>query len=72
MTLMDISNLPGALKVAVLIHSMDKATAGRIMDAMNEKERKLVQSHMAQIGDSISPQLISKIADPLCIAAWRW
>jgi len=58
---MDTTNLPGALKVAVLIHSMGEEVSRDILARMGDTERKLIQEHMSQI-DSISPEVVEKIS----------
>lgn len=58
---MDTTNLPGALKVAVLIHSMGEEISRDIMARMGDAEKKLIQQHMSQI-DSISPEVVEKIS----------
>lgn len=68
---MNVAQLPGSLKVAVLIHSMDKATTDRILAAMNEQERKLVKEHLAQLGDTVSPEIVSSIAEEFLVMAGR-
>lgn len=68
---MNVAQLPGSLKVAVLIHSMDKVTTDRILAAMNEQERKLVKEHLAQLGDTVSPEIVSSIAEEFLVMAGR-
>lgn len=58
---MDTTHLPGALKVAVLIHSMGEEISRDIMARMGDAEKKLIQQHMSQI-DSISPEVVEKIS----------
>jgi flagellar motor switch protein FliG len=57
---MDTTNLSGALKVAVLIHSMGEKVSKDILSRMGEAEKKLVQQNMSQIG-SISQDVLDKI-----------
>jgi flagellar motor switch protein FliG len=57
---MDTTHLSGALKVAVLIHSMGENFSKDILSRMGEAERKLVQQNMSQIG-SISQEVLDKI-----------
>lgn len=68
---MNVAQLPGSLKVAVLIHSMDKATTDRILAAMSEQERKLVKEHLAQLGDTVSPEIVNRIAEEFLVMAGR-
>ena len=52
--------MPGALKVAVLIHSMGEKVSKEILGQMGDKEKAIVQQHLAQI-DTISPEVVEKI-----------
>jgi flagellar motor switch protein FliG len=65
---MDTTQLSGALKVAVLIHSMGDKISRDILNRMAEDEKKLVQQHMSQIG-SISPEVVNKIAQEFAMLA---
>ena len=65
---METTQLPGALKVAVLIHSMGENISRDILSRMGEDEKKLVQQHMSQIG-SISPEVVEKIAQEFAMLA---
>jgi flagellar motor switch protein FliG len=65
---MDTTQLSGALKVAVLIHSMGEKVSRDILDRMGDAEKKLVQQHMSQIG-SISPEVVDKIAQEFAMLA---
>ncbi|MFH0995970.1 MAG: flagellar motor switch protein FliG [Pseudomonadota bacterium] len=65
---MDTTQLSGALKVAVLIHSMGEKISRDILNRMGEDEKKLVQQHMSQIG-SISPEVVNKIAQEFAMLA---
>ncbi|MBW1850461.1 MAG: flagellar motor switch protein FliG [Deltaproteobacteria bacterium] len=58
---MDPNNLPGPLKVAILIKSVGEDKAQKIMTAMNEKERELIRKHMSQLGE-VSSELVEKVA----------
>ncbi|MDP4979813.1 MAG: flagellar motor switch protein FliG [Desulfobacterales bacterium] len=58
---MDARNLPGPLKVAILIQSLDQGAAQRIIGGLNDKERKLIHSHLNQMGP-VAPVLIEKVA----------
>lgn len=59
---MDPKNLPGSLKIAILIQSMSEEAARTIINSLEEKEREIVSNHMAQMG-SISPDLVDKVAE---------
>ncbi len=65
---MDTTHLSGALKVAVLIHSMGEKVSKDILSRMGEAEKKLVQQHLSQI-DSISPEVVEKIAQEFAMLA---
>ena len=65
---MDTNQLPGALKVAVLIHSMGEKVSKDIMDRMGPSERELVKQHLSQIG-SISPEVVEKISKEFAMLA---
>ena len=67
---MDTTNLPGALKVAVLIHSMGEEISRDIMARMGDAEKKLIQQHMSQI-DSISPEVVEKISQEFAMLVER-
>lgn len=58
---MDPNNLPGPLKVAILIKSVGEDRAQKIMNAMNGKEREIIRKHMTQLGE-VSPKLVEKVA----------
>jgi flagellar motor switch protein FliG len=67
---MDTAHLPGALKVAVLIHSMGEEVSRDILARMGDAERKLIQEHMSQI-DSISPEVVEKISQEFAMLVER-
>ncbi len=58
---MDKIPLSGALKVAVLIHSLGEKTSREILNQMGEAERKIVQEHLMQV-DAIAPEVVEQIA----------
>ena len=58
---MDPNNLPGPLKVAILIKSMGADVTQRVLSTLNGNERELIKKHMAELGE-ISPQLVEKVA----------
>lgn len=58
---MNASNLPGSLKVAILIQSLDKEAARKIIGGLNDTERKLIHSHLNQMGP-VAPALVEKVA----------
>jgi flagellar motor switch protein FliG len=58
---MDARNLPGSLKVAILIQSMGARAAGEILNCLDEAEKAKIGVHLAELG-SISPDLVEKVA----------
>ena len=58
---MDPNNLPGPLKVAILIKSVGEEVSHKILKVMNENEKELVRKHMSQLGE-VSPDLVEKVA----------
>ena len=58
---MDARNLPGPLKVAILIQALDQGAAQRVIGGLSDKERKLIHSHLNQMGP-VAPVLIEKVA----------
>jgi flagellar motor switch protein FliG len=58
---MDAKNLPGSLKVAILIQSMGPHAAGEILNSLGEEERGMIRAHLSQMG-AISPDLVEKVA----------
>jgi len=59
---MDPRNLPGSIKAAILIQSAGKVTSEKILNRLEEQERKLVTEHLTQMGE-ISPDLEEKVAE---------
>ncbi len=58
---MDTNNLPGPLKVAILIKSVGEQAAQKILAVMDENEKEIVRKHMSQLGE-LSPDVIEKVA----------
>lgn len=58
---MDIRNLSGPLKAAILIHSLGPDTSGVVLNGLSEEEKKVVSQHLDQMG-SISPQVVEYVA----------
>ena len=58
---MDLNNLPGSLKVAVLLKAVEKDTQNKILHMMSEEEKKLILSNLSQLND-ISPDVIEKVS----------
>lgn len=58
---MDPRNLPGSLKVAILVQSLSTEAAHRLMRGLSDEERSLVAGHMSQMGP-ISPELVESVS----------
>ncbi len=58
---MDAKDLPGPLKIAIMIKSLGPDVGNVLMDGLTPAEKEAVGGQMAQLG-SISPDLIEKIA----------
>jgi len=58
---MDPTNLSGPLKAAILIRSMDKEAAQRILNNLTDDEQKVVSRQLDQMG-TISTQVIEDVA----------
>ncbi len=58
---MDAKDLPGPLKIAILVKSLGPDIGKVIMDGLTPAEKEAVSGQMAQLG-SISPDLVEKIA----------
>jgi len=58
---MDPKTLPGSIKVAIIIQSAGKVGAAKILSMMNEKERRVIENHLAQMGE-ISPDVVEKVS----------
>jgi flagellar motor switch protein FliG len=59
---MDAKNLPGSLKAAILIHSMGKEASQGILNSLQEEERRLVQTHLAQLVGAVPPEIVESVA----------
>lgn len=58
---MELKNLPGPLKAAILIQSLDRDMAEEIMESLAEPERRLLKERLAQLGD-IASDVREKVA----------
>ncbi len=58
---MDAKDLPGPLKIAILVKSLGPDGGNVIMEGLAPAEKEAVNGQMAQLG-SISPDLVEKIA----------
>jgi flagellar motor switch protein FliG len=59
--MMDLSNLPGSIKAAILIHSMGIEMSGMIMNNMDPAQQQLIKKHLNEIGD-ISPDIVEAVS----------
>ena len=59
---MDARNLPGSLKIAILIQSLGTETSQIIMRNLADSEKQAVLAQMEQLGN-VSPELVEKIAE---------
>ncbi len=67
---MDSKNLPGSLKVAILLQAIGEDISHAVFTNLDDAERKMIQSQLFQIGD-ISPDLVEKIAQEFTEMAKR-
>ncbi len=58
---MDIRNLSGPLKAAILIRSLGPDMTGAVLNGLSEDEKKIVTQHLDQMG-TIPPQVIEYVA----------
>jgi flagellar motor switch protein FliG len=58
---MDTNNLPGPLKLAILIKAVGDPAAQRILGSLNDGEKEVIRKHMLQLGE-ISQDLVEKVA----------
>ena len=58
---MDPKTLPGSIKVAIIIQSAGKVGSAKILSMMNEEERRVIENHLAQMGE-ISPDVVEKVS----------
>lgn len=59
---MDPKKLPGSLKVAILIQSMGRNEAERVISSFTDSERELIMGHLSQMG-AISPEVVERVAE---------
>lgn len=65
-----MNRLSGSLKAAILIHSMGRSVAERILDRLTHEERVLVNRHMDQMG-TISTEVVEQVAKEFTSRARR-
>jgi flagellar motor switch protein FliG len=59
---MDIRNLSGSLKAAILIHSLGPEASRGILNSLDDTERLVVQEHLKQM-KQVSPAIAEKVAE---------
>ena len=59
---MDPNNLPGSLKIAILIQSMGEEASQVIINSLDNEEKEIVRNHLDRMG-TISPELVEKISE---------
>jgi len=68
---MEVSKLPGPLKAAILLQFLGADVAGKILERLDAKKRKLIEEHMAQIG-TVPPVLFEKVAQEFALMARQY
>ena len=58
---MNVRNLPGSLKLAILVQSLDDKAAKDVIENLESEERKTVLKHLTELGD-VSVDLVEKVA----------
>lgn len=59
---MEQPNLPGPLKVAILIHALGEPASGEILNHLNSEERNLIRSQMDRL-DTVSPDVVHQVTE---------
>ena len=59
---MDPNNLPGSLKIAILVQSMGEETSKTIINSLDDREKEVVRNHLDQMGP-ISSELVEKVVE---------
>ena len=67
---MDIRNLSGPLKAAILIRSLGPEVTGSVLNGLSQDEKKVVNQHLDQMG-AISTQVIEYVAREFMASAAR-
>ena len=65
-----MNTLSGSLKAAILIHSIGRLAAERILPRLTEEEKELVRQHLSQIGE-ISADVVERVAKEFTDLAQR-
>jgi len=58
---MNPNNLPGSLKIAILVQSMSDGASQAIINSLDDGEKEVVKNHLDQMG-IISPDIAEKVA----------
>jgi flagellar motor switch protein FliG len=58
---MDPRNLPGHLKVAILLQSLGREETEKILNSLQDAEREMIKNHLSQLG-AIQNDLVEKVA----------
>ena len=67
---MKMNQLSGSLKAAILIHSMGRAAAERILSRFTREEKELINRHLDQLG-TITSEVAEKVAKEFTDRAQR-
>jgi flagellar motor switch protein FliG len=67
---MEMNTLSGSLKAAILIHSIGRLAAERILPRLTEEEKELVRQHLSQIGE-VSADVVERVAKEFTDLAQR-
>lgn len=67
---MEMSKLSGSLKAAILIHSIGRLAAERILPRLTDEEKDLVHQHLSQMGE-ISADVVERVAKEFTDLAQR-
>ena len=57
----DPRNLPGSMKIAILVRSLNQDASQNLLNALSDQERDVVYNHLAAMG-TISPALAENVA----------
>lgn len=58
---MDLNQLPGTLKAAILVQALSRESAEKILERLSRPQREQVHRHLSQMG-SVAPDLVEKVA----------
>lgn len=58
---MDVSNLPGSYKAAVLVHAIGPEASAILMKNMSEAEKEKIHRYLNELG-SVSPELVEQVS----------